>query len=177
MHKTLRTLVWVRDRRTDRDRCTRNPVACHAYPEYADRTGEQCTACHVSPAGGGPRTLRGLLWSAEGKPDTVPALPGSKAETGAAALDGPTLYNQFECARCHGTVGEGGVGPALNQTEWTTEQLTDVIRNGKDAMKGYSSAAMTDDEMNALIPYVQAIGRGEVQSTVVSTSDNCPHRN
>ena len=33
----------------------------HAYPEYTDRTGDQCTACHVNPAGGGPRTLRGLI--------------------------------------------------------------------------------------------------------------------
>ena len=97
----------------------------------------------------------------------MPPLPGSAAKTGAAPLDGPTLFNQFECSRCHGTVGEGGVGPALNQTEWTPEQLTDIIRNGKDSMKGYPAATMTDEEMNALIPYVQAIGRGEVQSAVI----------
>ncbi len=36
----------------------------HALPEYAARTGESCATCHVSPGGGGPRTLRGLLWAA-----------------------------------------------------------------------------------------------------------------
>ncbi|MEK6256855.1 MAG: hypothetical protein N2C13_06005, partial [Chloroflexota bacterium] len=36
--------------------------SAHALPEFADRTGEPCSTCHVSPGGGGPRTLRGLLW-------------------------------------------------------------------------------------------------------------------
>lgn len=137
----------------------------HAYPEYTDRTGQQCTACHINPAGGGPRTLRGLLWIAEGRPDTVPALPGSE-KAGDEALDGPALYAQFECSRCHGSVGEGDVGGALMDREWTTEQLIDVIRNGFESMKGYAPAVMSDEEMNALIPYIQAIGRGEVQSSL-----------
>ena len=51
-----------------------NPV--HALPEYAKRTGESCATCHVNPGGGGPRTLRGALWAARGKPDQVPSLPG-----------------------------------------------------------------------------------------------------
>lgn len=137
----------------------------HAYPEYTDRTGQQCTACHINPAGGGPRTLRGLLWIAEGRPDTIPALPGSEQD-GEGALDGPTLYAQFECDLCHGPVGEGDVGGPLVDREWATDQLIDVLRNGYESMKGYSPAVMSDEEMEALIPYIQAIGRGEVQSTV-----------
>lgn len=137
----------------------------HAYPEYTDRTGQQCTACHVNPAGGGPRTLRGLLWIAQGRPESVPALPGS--EKSAAALDGPSLYAQFECSRCHGPVGEGDVGGPLVDREWPTDQIIDVIRNGYESMKGYSPAVMSDEEMNALIPYLQAIGRGEVKASIV----------
>ncbi len=139
----------------------------HAYPEYTDRTGQQCTACHISPAGGGPRTLRGLLWIAGGRQDVVPPLPGSE-KAGAGALDGPSLYAQFECSRCHGVVGEGDVGAALVDREWSTEQLTDIIRNGYQSMKGYTSAVLSDEEMNVLIPYIQAIGRGEVKSSIVT---------
>jgi hypothetical protein len=62
--------------------------SAHALPEYATRTGQQCSTCHVNPAGGGPRTLRGLLWLAQGRPDQVPPLPGSEEEQGEAALDG-----------------------------------------------------------------------------------------
>jgi cytochrome c5 len=140
-------------------------LPAHAYPEYTDRTGEQCTACHVSPAGGGPRTLRGLLWIADGRPAEVPPLPGGGDTAG--VLDGPTLFNRFECNRCHGAVGEGGVAAPLNATEWDEAQLTDIIRNGISSMNGYPPETMSDEELAVLIPYIQAIGRGEVQASEV----------
>jgi len=139
----------------------------HALPEYATRTGQQCATCHVNPAGGGPRTLRGLLWLAEGRPDQVPPLPGSEDETGEAALDGATLFERFECSRCHGPTGEGDIGPALNQAELPAADLADIIRNGTGIMNGYRPDVMSDEEMAALIPYIQAIGRGEIQSSLI----------
>ncbi len=44
-----------------------------ALPEYATRTGEPCATCHVSPAGGGLRNVRGQAWVLSGKPATVPS--------------------------------------------------------------------------------------------------------
>lgn len=44
-----------------------------AMPEYATRTGEPCATCHVSPAGGGLRNVRGQAWVLSGKPATVPS--------------------------------------------------------------------------------------------------------
>ena len=44
-----------------------------AMPEYATRTGEPCATCHVSPAGGGLRNVRGQAWVLNGKPATVPS--------------------------------------------------------------------------------------------------------
>lgn len=137
----------------------------HALPEYAARTGQQCSTCHVNPAGGGPRTLRGLLWLAQGRPDEVPPLPGAQEEAGPAVLDGPTLFStKYRCARCHGAVGQGGVAPALNQKERSRDELVDIIRNGVGAMKGFGSGAPSDEEMDILVPYLQAIGRGEVEA-------------
>ena len=140
--------------------------SAHALPEYATRTGQQCATCHVNPAGGGPRTLRGLLWIAEGRPDEVPPLPGAEEEAaaGEGGLDGESFYTKFECSLCHGAVGEGNVGPALNQAEIPADTISDVIRNGTGAMQGYRSDKMSDEEMDALILYVQSIGRGEVQA-------------
>ena len=43
-----------------------------ALPEYSTQTGEPCASCHLSPSGGGPRTLRGQAWVAAGKPGAVP---------------------------------------------------------------------------------------------------------
>ena len=141
--------------------------SAHALPEYATRTGQQCATCHVNPAGGGPRTLRGLLWLAQGRPDQVPPLPGSEEEAGETALDGATLFGKFECSRCHGLTGEGDIGPALNQAELPATELADIIRNGTGIMNGYRPDVMSDEEMDALIPYVQAIGRGEIQASVI----------
>lgn len=139
----------------------------HALPEYGTRTGQQCATCHVNPAGGGPRTLRGLLWLAEGRPDQVPPLPGSEAEAGEATLDGATLFEKFECSRCHGPVGTGDIGPALNQAALPATELADIIRNGTGIMNGYRPDVMSGEEMDALIPYVQAIGRGEIQASII----------
>jgi mono/diheme cytochrome c family protein len=141
--------------------------SAHALPEYATRTGQQCATCHVNPAGGGPRTLRGLLWLAQGRPDQVPPLPGSEEEEGEAELDGATLFEKFECSRCHGPFGEGDIGPALNQAELPATDLIEIIRNGTGIMKGYRPDVMSDEEMDAVIPYVQAIGRGEIEATVI----------
>jgi hypothetical protein len=44
-----------------------------AMPEYAASTGEPCATCHVSPAGGGLRNVRGQAWVASDKPATVPS--------------------------------------------------------------------------------------------------------
>lgn len=143
------------------------PVA-HALPEYVTRTGESCATCHVNPAGGGPRTLRGSLWIAAGRPDTVPPLPGSAAQGSAAAAptDDQALYTKFACAGCHGAVGEGGAGPALNKAELPADQLTQVIRNGKGTMMGYKASSLSDAELAAVVRFTQAIGRGEVKAQV-----------
>lgn len=140
--------------------------AAHAYPEYTDRTGQQCTACHINPAGGGPRTLRGLLWIAGGRPDQVPDLPSAQDE-GDEGPTGESLFARFECNRCHGIVGEGGIATTLIGTPWTEEQMADILRNGIGSMNGYAPEIMSDAQMTALIPYVQAIGRGEIEAGII----------
>lgn len=139
----------------------------HALPEYATRTGQPCATCHVNPAGGGPRTLRGLLWLAQGRPDEVPPLPGGETETGEDALDGAALYQKFTCAACHGPNGEGGVGPALNQVELSADEIVRTIRDGRGAMMGLGPEVVSDVQLGAVVQYVQALGRGEVQADVV----------
>lgn len=141
--------------------------SAHALPEYATRTGQPCATCHVNPAGGGPRTLRGLLWLAQGRPDQVPPLPGGEGEAAAGALDGATLYESFKCSSCHGPFGEGDIGPALNEAELPLADLVDIIRNGRGIMKGFREDVMSDEEVDVVARYVQAIGRGEVQPSII----------
>jgi len=139
------------------------PIA-HALPEYTTRTGEPCAACHVNPAGGGPRTTRGSLWIAAGRPDQVSPLPGSAAPASPATTDDRAIYEKFACGGCHGAAGEGGVASAINKSEYLADQLTAIIRNGRGTMMAYPAGVMSDAELAAIIRFVHTIGRGEVKA-------------
>jgi mono/diheme cytochrome c family protein len=166
MTGTLRTVAWIALGATIGFLLFAVRPVAHALPEYATRTGESCATCHVNPAGGGPRTMRGSLWIAAGRPDQVPPLPGSSERTSAAAApaDDQALYAKFACAGCHGAAGEGGAGPALNKAELPADQVAQVIRNGKGAMMGYKANTMSDAELAAVVRFTQAIGRGEIKA-------------
>jgi len=137
------------------------PAAVHALPEYADRTGESCSTCHVNPGGGGPRTLRGLIWSAKGKLDMVPELPGVLLAPGVE--DGAELF-QFACATCHGPNGEGLFGTViansgLAENKIRTAVLRGRLRSGMPAFDGQ----FTDAQLEALIAYSLGLANGLVE--------------
>ncbi len=43
------------------------PTAAKATPQFASQTGQPCSACHVSPSGGGKLTARGEKFKKEKK--------------------------------------------------------------------------------------------------------------
>lgn len=132
-----------------------------ALPEYTARTGEACATCHVSPGGGGPRTLRGLLWAARGRPDQVPTLPGVLIAPGVS--DGAELYD-IACAACHGAKGEGIFGGELSGTAMKEGKIRSAVlrgrtRSGMPAFEGQ----FTDAQLNALVTFVAGLASGEIQ--------------
>ena len=133
----------------------------HALPEFATRTGEPCATCHVSPGGGGPRTLRGLLWAARGAPDQVPLLPGVLIAPGVS--DGSGLFD-IACAACHGTKGEGIFGRELAGTSLTDGKIQTAIlrgraRSGMPAFEGQ----FTTEQLDALVAFVAGLASGQIQ--------------
>jgi hypothetical protein len=62
-----------------------------ARPEYAAATGQPCATCHVSPAGGGPRTPSGQAFMAIPTHATDPAGAWAQvvASQGAAPAPAP----------------------------------------------------------------------------------------
>jgi len=117
----------------------------YALPEYANRTGESCSTCHVNPGGGGPRTMRGLLWASKGKPDIVPDLPGVLLAPG--VTDGAELY-QIACSSCHGIYGEGMFGVT-------------IVGSGLQDNK-IRSTILTSAQLDAVVTFVTALSNDQV---------------
>lgn len=132
----------------------------YALPEYASRTGEPCATCHVNPGGGGPRTLRGLLWSARGKPDAVPQLPGILIAPGVS--EGAELYD-IACAGCHGRQGQGLfaislVGIGVPETSIRSFVTRGIPRSGMPTFAGQ----FTEAQLDALVTFVAGLASGEI---------------
>jgi mono/diheme cytochrome c family protein len=130
----------------------------HALPEYAQRTGESCATCHVNPGGGGPRTLRGMLWAAKGRPDQVPALPDVLLAPG--VVDGAELY-EIACSPCHGYFGEGLFGRELANTGLKENKIHSNILNGRlnSGMPSFKGK-FTDTQLQDLVDYVVSLADG-----------------
>lgn len=131
----------------------------HALPEYAPRTGEPCVTCHVSAGGGGPRTMRGLLWAARGRPDEVPALPSDVIAPGVE--DGQELYD-VACAGCHGFQGEGLFGINLADRSISPSVVRSFVINGipELGMPAFEGQ-FTDEQLQALTQFVTDMGEGQ----------------
>lgn len=148
------------------------PEPVHALPEFTQRTGESCATCHVSPGGGGPRTMRGLIWSAKGRPDAVPDLPGVLLAPGVE--DGETLY-QLACASCHGINGEGMFGLALYKSGTKDSKIESTILRGRlqSGMPAYEGK-FTPQQLESLVTFVTAMSSGQTEPVVESYPLDAP---
>lgn len=138
----------------------------HSFPEYATRTNEACSACHVNPGGGGPRTLTGLLWTAQGRPDALPQLENILIAPG--AVDGVELFD-VACQACHGASGEGSFGIALTSSGFPATKIRSAILRGRDrsGMPPFEGQ-FTDNQLEILVEYVTGIASGEIDPAPLS---------
>lgn len=92
----------------------------------------------------------------------VVQMSGRDADAGQSAA-GQTQFNQF-CAACHGLDGKGQPmlgAPDLTNEIWlyggSREQITDVLRNGRNGrMPGFSDR-LDDDRLHILNAYVRSL--------------------
>lgn len=131
----------------------------HALPEYAARTEEPCGACHVNPGGGGPRTMTGLIWASQGKPDELPAL---NIPLAVGVTDGQELYD-IACAGCHGLSGEGLFGPTITGSGIRPNKIESTIVRGRErsGMPAYEGQ-FTEEQIAALVTYVAGLASGQI---------------
>jgi mono/diheme cytochrome c family protein len=137
-----------------------SPRPAYALPEYAARTGEPCGTCHVSPGGGGPRTMRGLLWIADGRPDQVRTFENILIAPG---VDDPQVLYDAACAGCHGSRGEGLSGGALVGFDFSETYLHRIILDGAtDFGMPSFTGQFSDAQLEALTQYVHDLSAGRI---------------
>lgn len=136
------------------------PPPARALPEYSDRTGEPCVTCHVNPGGGGPRTLRGMLWTAQNRPNNVPTVGNTLLAPG---VDDPMELYEAACAGCHGTKGEGLFATSLTEYYLTEGLIRGITTRGapRSGMPSFAGQ-LTDEQLDALVAYVKALSDGVI---------------
>jgi mono/diheme cytochrome c family protein len=71
------------------------------------------------------------------------------------ARSGDAIFARY-CNTCHPGGGRG-VGPSLITKDYSVEEMKAMVRHGKAQMPGFGPSTVTDEELDALISYVQGM--------------------
>ena len=130
-----------------------------------------------------PKAASAATPPASASPSAAPAAP-SKAPTGNSASDattqGKSIFKSQGCAGCHGEAGGGGSGPSLTHTQYSSTQLTAILKTPTAEMKAAGMAPVSANavDMEALVSYVSSLGgkpaapAGPVTATVPSNPES-----
>ena len=88
-----------------------------------------------------------LLVSAAASPGLV---HGNDAQPGAASF-------ARVCAACHGANGQGDKAPPIVPLAYLEDQVTLVVRGGQGEMPPIPRAALSDEELSAIVAYLNQL--------------------
>jgi mono/diheme cytochrome c family protein len=91
-----------------------------------------------------------LLVFAVVSPTLVRGSPSADAPPGAVAF-------ARVCAACHGTNGEGDKAPPIVPLAYMEDQVTVVVRSGQGEMPPIPKAALSDEELSAIVAYLNQL--------------------
>lgn len=80
----------------------------------------------------------------------------ARAQSGNAD-NGKRVFMKDGCYECHGTVGQGGVGPRLAPPAIALPTLMAVVRKGVGGMPPYSAKVLSDAELSDIHAYLATI--------------------
>ncbi len=96
---------------------------------------------------------------------TLPACGSARRDEPVAAPVKLTAAEQHgervfmrECHRCH-PEGEAGLGPAINNKPLPPAMIRFQVRKGAGAMPGFPDSVISDQELDALVVYLEALRR------------------
>lgn len=84
-------------------------------------------------------------------PLAAPAQPTADFEAGRIA------FMSAGCYECHGTVGQGGVGPKLAPAPMPLAAMDAFVRYSSRNMPPYSAEILSDDQLTSIHLYLSSI--------------------
>ncbi len=71
---------------------------------------------------------------------------------------GAQVFMDVGCWQCHGTVGQGGAGPALLPNLHPEEVLATFVRQGTiGGMPPYTHAVLSNEDLHAIYAYLKSL--------------------
>src|SRR5262249_579195 len=61
------------------------------------------------------------------------------------------------CAHCHGADAHGDEGPDLHNLDWTDEQITTRIRNGKKGQMTAFAGKLSPEDIRQILAYLRTL--------------------
>jgi cytochrome c oxidase cbb3-type subunit 3 len=104
--------------------------------------------------------------STAGKPKKLNPFTGDSV----AIAEGRKLYLKYNCYGCHGTMGGGGMGKALNDTKWAyggdDASVFETITNGRQGGMPSFKDLIPEEERWKIIAYVRSFYKGDPAAIV-----------
>jgi mono/diheme cytochrome c family protein len=96
-----------------------------------------------------------VLWAQINTKDAP--LPSAEAKKPVTDTSAGRLLFLKNCAHCHGADAHGDDGPDLHNLDWTDEQITTRIRNGKKGQMTAFTGKLSADQINQIKDYVRTL--------------------
>lgn len=74
-----------------------------------------------------------------------------------AVAEGKRAYMSAGCYQCHGTIGQGGVGPRLAPKPFPVEALSAFVRGASRSMPPYEPQVLSDGDLRRIHAYLSSI--------------------
>lgn len=84
------------------------------------------------------------------------AVSGAAVAQSADVKNGQVLWESKGCYLCHGTVGQGGVGPAVATDLVPLVAVLQYVRHPTGDMPPFSEKVLSDADLHAIYAYMQA---------------------
>jgi len=93
----------------------------------------------------------------------------TETTTTTTTAEGSEIY-AAKCAACHGSTGEGDIGPSLQENSWSQSRIASIVTNGDDAMPAITDLSSEQIQTVAL----HAVGLQVAEVTTSTTTTLAP---